>query len=83
MTDDPVAPDADDAAGTPLTVPPPALTVPPSVDESCRHRETVRFPPTTSRDLQTLVDDGTYPNRSAAVRAGVRLLVAHHATARG
>lgn len=52
------------------------VDVPPPPNESCRDRETVRLPRTTSRALQDLVDDGTYPNRAAAIRAGIRALVA-------
>jgi Arc/MetJ-type ribon-helix-helix transcriptional regulator len=51
--------------------------VPDAPDESCRHRETVRLPPSTAREIQRLVEEGSYPNRSAAIRAGVRLLIEH------
>lgn len=51
--------------------------VPDAPDESCRHRETVRLPPSTASEIQRLVEEGHYPNRSAAIRAGVRLLIDH------
>lgn len=51
--------------------------VPDPPDESCRHRETVRLPRSTAAAIQRLVDEGEYPNRSAVIRAGVRLLVDH------
>lgn len=49
--------------------------IPDAPDESCRDRETVRLPRSTSKAIQRLVDEGRYPNRSAAIRVGVRLLV--------
>jgi Arc/MetJ-type ribon-helix-helix transcriptional regulator len=51
--------------------------IPDAPDESCRDRETVRLPRSTSKEIQRLVDEGRYPNRSAAIRAGVRLLIEH------
>jgi Arc/MetJ-type ribon-helix-helix transcriptional regulator len=49
--------------------------VPDPPDESYRHRETVRLPRSTAAAIQRLVDEGEYPNRSAVIRAGVRLLI--------
>jgi Arc/MetJ-type ribon-helix-helix transcriptional regulator len=54
--------------------------VPDAPDESCRHRETVRLPRSTAHEIQRLVDEGAYPNRSAAIRAGVRLLIRHESS---
>lgn len=51
--------------------------VPDAPDESCRHRETVRLPASTAEAIRRLVEEGEYPNRSAAIRAGVRLLIDH------
>lgn len=51
--------------------------VPDAPDESCRHRETVRLPASTAKEIRRLVEEGEYPNRSAAIRAGVRLLIDH------
>jgi Arc/MetJ-type ribon-helix-helix transcriptional regulator len=51
--------------------------IPDAPDESCRDRETVRLPRSTSEEIQRLVEEGRYPNRSAAIRAGVRLLIDH------
>jgi Arc/MetJ-type ribon-helix-helix transcriptional regulator len=51
--------------------------VPDAPDESCRHRETVRLPASTAKEVRRLVEEGEYPNRSAAIRAGVRLLIDH------
>ncbi|MFC5366053.1 ribbon-helix-helix domain-containing protein [Salinirubrum litoreum] len=57
--------------------------IPDAPDESCRDRETVRLPRSTSKEIQRLVEEGRYPNRSAAIRAGVRLLIDHESGAFG
>lgn len=49
--------------------------IPDPPDEACRDRETVRLPRSTSHEIQELVDEGKYPNRSAVIRAGARLLI--------
>ena len=50
--------------------------IPDPRDESLRDRETVRLPRSTTEDIDELVDEGKYPNRSAFLRAGARLLIA-------
>jgi Arc/MetJ-type ribon-helix-helix transcriptional regulator len=50
--------------------------IPDPRDESLRDRETVRLPRSTTEDIDKLVDEGKYPNRSAFLRAGARLLIA-------
>ena len=49
--------------------------IPDPRNESLRDRETVRLPRSTSEDIDELVDKGKYPNRSAFLRAGARLLI--------
>ena len=49
--------------------------IPDPRDEPLRDRETVRLPRSTTEDIDELVDEGKYPNRSAFVRAGARLLI--------
>lgn len=49
--------------------------IPDPRDEPCRDRETVRLPRSTSDEIDELVDEGRYPNRSAFIRAGARLLL--------
>lgn len=49
--------------------------IPDPRDEACRDRETVRLPRSTTEDIDDLVDEGKYPNRSAFIRAGARLLI--------
>lgn len=49
--------------------------IPDPRDESLRDRETVRLPRSTSDEIDELVDEGRYPNRSAFIRAGARLLL--------
>ena len=42
-------------------------------------RVTLRMETSSIEDIEALVDEGAYPNRSEAIRAGVReLLDAHH-----
>ncbi|WP_435124535.1 ribbon-helix-helix protein, CopG family [Halobaculum sp. D14] len=53
-----------------------SVDVPPESDEPCVDRVTVRLPRSTTEALQALVDDGVYPNRAAAIRAAIRLLLA-------
>jgi Arc/MetJ-type ribon-helix-helix transcriptional regulator len=40
----------------------------------------VRLPPSTAKEIERLVDEGRYPNRSTAIRAGVRLLIEHESS---
>lgn len=49
--------------------------IPDPPDEACRDRETVRLPHSTSDEIDELVDEGKYPNRSTFIRAGARLLI--------
>lgn len=49
--------------------------IPDPRDEACRERETVRLPRSMSDEIDDLVDEGRYPNRSAVIRAGARLLI--------
>lgn len=69
MSDDPSDADVRLPETLPDTIPEPSA-------EPCRDRQTVRFPRSTSHDIEQLVEEGRYPNRAAAIRAGVRLLLA-------